>query len=69
MSPSATENSPLLQNRATTNYNNVIIEDGDINGNISVITTDSPSPKSMDSHDDLLLTRLNGSPLMVVLIG
>jgi hypothetical protein len=63
-----TENSPLLQDRVI-NYNKVYIEDDDNDGNISVVTTDSPSAKSSDSHDEVLLRRLNGAPLMVLLIG
>lgn len=73
MAPSkASETSPLLREGATqySSLNQPIsIEDNDINGNISVITTDGSSPKSSDGDDDLLQRRLNGSPLMVVLVG
>lgn len=67
------ETSPLLA-EGRTQYSSlndpVTIEDNDLNGNISVVvTTDSSSPKSTESDDDLLNRRLNGSPLMVVLIG
>ncbi|KAI8647171.1 major facilitator superfamily domain-containing protein [Parasitella parasitica] len=68
MPPSlASENSPLLnQVNKQKNYNgNIVIED-DADGNISVVST---LPKSMDEHDDLLEKRLNGSSLMVVLVG
>jgi hypothetical protein len=70
MSPS--ETSPLLREGAT-QYSSlnepIAIEDNDIHGNISVITTDGSSPKSTNIDDELLLRRLNGSPLMVVLLG
>lgn len=67
MSPStATENSPLLQKHSNSD-DTVTILDDDINGNISVITTDCP--KDDDNDDDLLKRRLKGSSLMVLLIG
>lgn len=67
------ETSPLLA-EGRTRYSSlndpVTIEDNDLNGNISVVVTpDSSSPKSAESDDDLLNRRLNGSPLMVVLVG
>lgn len=69
-STAPTEHSPLLQDRAA-NYNKVSVEDEDSDGNISVITTDSPSPpkSSAGSDDEILLKRLNGAPLMVLLLG
>lgn len=68
MPPSlAAENSPLLaQAHKQANYNgDIVIEDE--TGTISVVST-SPA-KSVDQHDDLLKKRLNGSSLMVVLVG
>lgn len=69
MPPSlATENSPLLaQANAQVNYNGDIVIEDDEAGTISVVSS-SPT-KSVDQHDDLLKKRLNGSPLMVVLVG
>ncbi|GAA5806895.1 hypothetical protein MFLAVUS_000243 [Mucor flavus] len=72
MSPSkATEVSPLLQerNKLYNKLNEPVSIDEDVDGNISVVTTESSSPKSCDSDDDILRKRLNGSPLMVLLIG
>ncbi|KAG2202276.1 hypothetical protein INT47_010724 [Mucor saturninus] len=69
MSPStATETSPLLQ-KFNTPDDQVTILDDDINGNISVITTECSSLKDDDTEAALLKRRLNGSPLMVLLIG
>lgn len=69
MPPSlAAENSPLLaQAHKQVNYNGDIAIEDDETGTISVVST-SPA-KSVDQHDDLLKKRLNGSPLMVVLVG
>lgn len=68
MSPStATESSPLLR-KYTNSDDQVTILDDDINGNISVIATDS-SAKDDDNEAALLKRRLNGSPLMVLLAG
>lgn len=74
MSPStATEVSPLLRdtNKQYNKLNDPVSIEEDVDGIISVITTDSASPKSTDSDDDddILKRRLNGSPLMVLLIG
>ncbi|KAL9537420.1 hypothetical protein MBANPS3_011793 [Mucor bainieri] len=69
MPPSlATENSPLIaQANKQVNYNGDIVIEDDETGTISVVST-SPA-KSVDQHDDLLKKRLNGSPLMLVLVG
>ena len=71
MAPSKlSETSPLLADGGSKNQylNTKVIEDSDLNGNVSIVTTDDISPKTKDD-DDLLQKRLNGSPLMVVLIG
>ncbi|KAG2233448.1 hypothetical protein INT48_008854 [Thamnidium elegans] len=63
MSPStATEVSPLLQerNKLYNKLNEPVSINEDLDGNISVVTTESSSPKSCDSDDDILRKRLNG---------
>lgn len=57
------ERSPLLKNQ----FKQPTIED-EREGSITVVTSDDDLPKSPNS-DEILIRRLNGSPLWVVLIG